>query len=98
MSTSAYLGLPVAIMLHTRPTSHKLAGIDQLSAQKEEKWQKENNHYFIQNIQERQIFVHLKNVVEPPDPYSSTSMSGLKAEHINSTPHRSNITVLGEKG
>ena len=84
-------------MLHASPTSHKLAEIDQLSAQKEVKWQKEHNHYFIHKIQERYIIIHLKNVVEPPDPYSSTSMSGLKAEHINSTPHRSNITVLGEK-
>ena len=58
---------------------------------------KKNNHYSIYKIQERYIIIHLKNVVEPPDPYSSTSMSGLKAEHINSTPHRSNITVLGEK-
>ena len=39
-------------------------------------------------------YVHLKNVVDPPEPYSSTSISGLNIEHINSTPHLSNITVL----
>ena len=37
---------------------------------------------------------HLKKVVEPPEPYSSTSMSGLNTEQISSTPHQSNITVL----
>ena len=37
---------------------------------------------------------HLKKVVEPPEPYSRTSMSGFRIEHINSTPPLSNITVL----
>ena len=41
---------------------------------------------------------HLKKVVEPPEPYSSTSMSGLKVEHISSTPHLSSITVLRREG
>ena len=40
---------------------------------------------------------HLKKVVEPPEPYSSTSMSGFKTEQINSTPHLSNITVLRQR-
>ena len=55
--SSAYLGFPVAIMLHASPTSHKLAEIDQLSAQKEVKWQKEHNHYFIHKIQEK-VYYH----------------------------------------
>ena len=44
-------------MLHASPTSHKLAEIDQLSAQKEVKWQKEHNHYFIHKIQEK-VYYH----------------------------------------
>ena len=40
---------------------------------------------------------HLKKVVEPPEPYSRTSMSGFRIEHINSTPPLSNITVLRAK-
>ena len=40
---------------------------------------------------------HLKKVVEPPEPYSRTSMSGFSIEHINSTPPLSNITVLKAK-
>ena len=64
------------------------------------KWNGKKNTITILSTRskKRYIIIHLKNVVEPPDPYSSTSMSGLKAEHINSTPHRSNITVLGGKG
>ena len=40
---------------------------------------------------------HLKKVVEPPEPYSRTSISGFRIEHINSTPPLSNITVLKAK-
>ena len=36
-------------MLHASPTSHKLAEIDQLSAQKEEKWQKKQSLFYLQD-------------------------------------------------
>ena len=87
--SSAHLWLPVAIMLDTCPTSHKLA-------EKEIEWQKT---YILPKSRTSlsHISIHLKNVVEPPDPYSSTSMSRVKIEHINSTPRQSSITVLKQR-
>ena len=37
---------------------------------------------------------HLKNVVEPPEPYSSTFMSGVRREQTSFTLSGSSITVL----
>ena len=76
-----HLWFPAAVMLHARPTSHKLTG--------KRFGQKEKTKTCFWN--------YLKKVVDPPEPYSSTSMSGFRTEHINSTPHLSSITVLPQR-
>ena len=81
-----YLWFPVAVMLHACPAFDKLTERENVAINCFSKIRIGNLSTLAAS--------HRKKVVEPPEPYSRTFMSGFRIEHINSTPPPSNITVL----